>query len=123
MILILVGFLTYFFEVTNFSVSTKYEEYCMCFTIFMQDRVKVSLTLMLVIANITASIQMVRRYWNGTTYLILFQTLPATLYFKMIDIWLVFSMNLMVLSHIFHIYLEHVVGKESKDISRFVNIY
>ena len=60
MILILVGFLTYFFEVTNFSVSTKWEEYCMYFTIFMQDRVMVSLTLMLVIATITASIQMVR---------------------------------------------------------------
>jgi hypothetical protein len=36
----------------------------------------------------------------------------------MIDIWLFFSMNLMVLSLIFHTYLENVVGKESKDISR-----
>ena len=60
----------------------------------------VSLTLMLVIATITASIQM---------------TLPATPYFKMIDIWLFFSMNLMVMALIFHTYLEHVVGKENKD--------
>ena len=60
----------------------------------------VSLTLMLVIATITASIQ---------------QTLPATPYFKMIDIWLFFSMNLMVISLIFHTYLQFVVKKETKD--------
>ena len=42
------------------------------------------------------------------------KTLPATPYFKMIDIWLFFSMNLMVLSLIFHTYLENIVGKEAE---------
>jgi len=77
LILLVVGFLTFFFEVTNFS-----------------DRTMVSLTLMLVIATISASIQ---------------QSLPATPYFKMIDIWLFFTMNLMVLCLIFHTYLEYVI--------------
>ena len=63
------------------------------------DRVMVSLTLMLVIATITAAIQL---------------TLPATPYFKLIDVWLFFSMNLMVLSLVFHTYLEHVVDRERR---------
>jgi len=91
LILLIVGFLTFFFEVTNFS-----------------DRTMVSLTLMLVIATISASIQ---------------QSLPATPYFKMIDIWLFFSMNLMVVCLIFHTYLEYVVqtvekSEKSADVYR-----
>ena len=60
------------------------------------DRVMV----MLVIATINASIQI---------------HLPATSYFKMIDIWLFFSMNRMVLSLIFHAYLGQVVEKGKSD--------
>jgi len=86
LILLIVGFLTFFFEVTNFS-----------------DRTMVSLTLMLVIATISASIQ---------------QSLPATPYFKMIDIWLFFSMNLMVVCLIFHTYLEYVVQTVEKNEKR-----
>jgi hypothetical protein len=58
----------------------------------------VSLTLMLVIATISASIQ---------------QSLPATPYYKMIDIWLFFSMNLMVYSLSFHTYLQHIIKKNT----------
>ena len=47
----------------------------------VQDRIMVSLTLMLVIATIVASIQ---------------TTLPATPYLKMIDVWLFVAMNMMV---------------------------
>ena len=96
----------------------------------LQDRTMVSLTLMLVIATISASIQQV----SGDVQLFLerfishpvsLQSLPATPYFKMIDIWLFFTMNLMVVSHlkrtisrkrlpqvlclIFHTYLEYVI--------------
>ena len=58
----------------------------------------VSLTLMLVIATISASIQ---------------QSLPATPYYKMIDIWLFFSMNLMVYSLTFHTYLQQIIKKNA----------
>ena len=41
----------------------------------------------------------------------------------MIDIWLFFSMNLMVLSLIFHTYLENIVGKEAeKQDNRWILI-
>ena len=60
----------------------------------------VSLTLMLVIATISASIQQVEEYEEQSLFeqrsIFIFQSLPATPYFKMIDIWLFFSMNLMV---------------------------
>ena len=55
---------------------------------------------------------------------IIFKTLPATPYFKMIDIWLFFSMNLMVLSLIFHTYLENIVGKETdKQVIRYFKLW
>ena len=65
----------------------------------------------------------------------IFQSLPATPYFKMIDIWLFFSMNLMVVSIqrkkevtelwqvvclIFHTYLEYVVQTVEKSEKRYV---
>ena len=64
----------------------------------------------------------------------IFQSLPATPYFKMIDIWLFFSMNLMVVSSqgkkevkelwqvvclIFHTYLEYVVQTVEKSEKRY----
>ena len=100
----------------------------------LQDRTMVSLTLMLVIATISASIQQVsgdvqlflERFISHPVSVTFFlQSLPATPYFKMIDIWLFFTMNLMVVSHlertrsrkqllqvlclIFHTYLEYVI--------------
>ena len=68
-----------------------------------QDRTMVSLTLMLVIATISASIQQVDKKNSefqkvAQRKVFIFQSLPATPYFKMIDIWLFFSMNLMVVS-------------------------
>ena len=69
-------------------------------------------------------------------YITIFQSLPATPYFKMIDIWLFFSMNLMVVSvkewfgrHslllqqvvclIFHTYLEYVIQTVEKNEQRY----
>ena len=70
----------------------------------------VSLTLMLVIATISASIQQViggdlqlfleRLISHLVAVTFSLQSLPATPYFKMIDIWLFFTMNLMVVSHL-----------------------
>ena len=73
----------------------------------LQDRTMVSLTLMLVIATISASIQQVggdvqlfleRLINHHVSLTFSLQSLPATPYFKMIDIWLFFTMNLMVVS-------------------------
>ena len=100
----------------------------------LQDRTMVSLTLMLVIATISASIQQVsgdvqlfleRLISHPVSVTFFLQSLPATPYFKMIDIWLFFTMNLMVVSNlgrtrsrkrlpqvlclIFHTYLEYVI--------------
>ena len=75
----------------------------------LQDRTMVSLTLMLVIATISASIQQVsgdvqlfleRLISHPVSVIFSLQSLPATPYFKMIDIWLFFTMNLMVVSHL-----------------------
>ena len=63
----------------------------------------VSLTLMLVIATIVASIQ---------------TTLPATPYLKMIDIWLFVAMNMMVYLLVYHTFLEYITKKEvNKDLN------
>ena len=71
LILLIVGFLTFFFEVTNFSVSKRRRKITKNFSVSKknhitknqrmpwQDRTMVSLTLMLVIATISASIQQV----------------------------------------------------------------
>ena len=64
-----------------------------------QDRIMVSLTLMLVIATIVASIQ---------------TTLPATPYLKMIDIWLFVAMNMMVYLLVYHTFLEYITKKDDK---------
>ena len=60
-------------------------------TFHLQDRIMVSLTLMLVIATIVSSIQM---------------TLPVTPYLKMIDVWLFAATNMMGYLLIFHTYIE-----------------
>ena len=58
----------------------------------------VSLTLMLVIVTIVSSIQI---------------TLPATPYLKLIDIWLLFCTNMMVLSLVFHTYVETIIKPQT----------
>ena len=58
----------------------------------------VSLTLMLVTVTIVSSIQI---------------TLPATPYLKLIDIWLLFCTNMMVLSLVFHTYVETIIKPQT----------
>ena len=72
-ILVGVGFMSLFFDVTDFAM-----------------RVTMVLTTMLVLATIQGSIQ---------------SSLPKTSYYKLIDYWLLFSLNVQVLTMIFHTYL------------------
>ena len=40
-----------------------------------------------------------------------FQTLPKTSYYKMIDWWLLISLNILVVTMAFHTFLAHQVSK------------
>ena len=62
----------------------------------------VSLTLMLVIVTIVASIQ---------------STLPVTPYLKMIDIWLFIATNMMVYLLVLHTYIEFILKKGDNNDS------
>eukprot|EP00095_Tigriopus_kingsejongensis_P009466 maker-scaffold1140_size60066-snap-gene-0.4 protein:Tk09466 transcript:maker-scaffold1140_size60066-snap-gene-0.4-mRNA-1 annotation:"cys loop ligand gated ion channel subunit" len=84
-ILICIGYMSLHFDVDNFS-----------------DRIMVTLTTMLVIATITASIQ---------------QGLPKTSYYKLIDWWLLFSMNALVLTMCFHTGIAHLCYKAKRAAS------
>ena len=118
LILLIVGFLTFFFEVTNFSVSQdqtlrsniKINLFNPCLGVTGPDHgephldaghrhhlrqhpaggriPKISLP-----PSSQPAVNSGRK--NNNPF---FQSLPATPYFKMIDIWLFFSMNLMVVS-------------------------
>ncbi|XP_059081996.1 gamma-aminobutyric acid receptor subunit beta-2-like [Tigriopus californicus] len=84
-ILIGIGFMSLYFDVDNFS-----------------DRIMVTLTTMLVIATITASIQ---------------ASLPKTSYYKLIDWWLLFSLNALVLTMCFHTGIAHLCYKAKRAAS------
>lgn len=60
------------------------------------DRIMVVLTTMLVVATITSAIQ---------------ASLPKTSYYKMIDWWLLVSLNILVVTMAFHTFLAHTVSK------------
>ena len=48
------------------------------------------------------------------TYKFHFQGLPKTSYYKLVDYWLSFGLNSLVLTLIFHTYLAHVVSVAKK---------
>ncbi|XP_059081415.1 uncharacterized protein LOC131879190 [Tigriopus californicus] len=84
-ILIGIGYMSLHFDVDNFS-----------------DRIMVTLTTMLVIATITASIQ---------------ESLPKTSYYKLIDWWLLFSMNALVFTMAFHTGIAHLCYLAKQEAS------
>jgi len=99
LILIGVGYMSYYFEVDNFTDRLEGKSYCMYLSFTVTCRIMVTLTTMLVIATITSSIQ------SG---------LPKTSYYKMIDWWLFFSSNVLVMTMAFHTYLSYMCGKAGK---------
>ena len=82
LILVSVGYLSFFFRVDNFT-----------------DRIMVTLTVMLVVATIMSTIQ---------------QQLPKTSYYKLIDYWLMFILNILACMMGFHTYLQFSI-KRDKD--------
>lgn len=42
------------------------------------------------------------------------QSLPKTAYYKLIDTWLLVSLNILVVTMLFHTFLAHVVAKSTK---------
>ena len=43
-----------------------------------------------------------------------FQSLPKTSYYKLIDTWLLVSLNILVVTMLFHTFLAHVVSKATQ---------
>ncbi|XP_040564481.2 uncharacterized protein [Lepeophtheirus salmonis] len=85
LVLVLVGCSTLFFHVNNF-----------------QDRIMVTLTVMLVVATLTSTIQ---------------AGLPKTAYYKLIDYWLMFCFNILVVLMFYHTYIHHYVRQEKMRMS------
>jgi len=98
-ILIMVGYLSYYFDVENFT-----------------DRIMVALTLMLVVATITSSIQAVMNGFILLSSIIPpLQDLPKTSYYKLIDWWLFFSTNILVVTMLFHTFLASMCRSAAKE--------
>ncbi|TRY75302.1 hypothetical protein TCAL_15664 [Tigriopus californicus] len=84
-ILVSVGFLSFFFRVDNFT-----------------DRIMVTLTVMLVVATIMSTIQ---------------QNLPKTAYYKLIDYWLMFILNILASMMLFHTFLQFTIKRDNQSQS------
>merc|ERR1711860_18226 len=96
LLLIIISFMTFFFEVDNFT-----------------DKIMVVLTTMLVIATLQSTTQ---------------QSLPKTAYFKLIDFWFLFSLNVFILTFMFHTFVGYLHGRlnaqneeEKKKSSKVIN--
>ncbi|CAB4061993.1 unnamed protein product [Lepeophtheirus salmonis] len=68
----------------------------------IQDRIMVTLTVMLVVATLTSTIQ---------------AGLPKTAYYKLIDYWLMFCFNILVVLMFYHTYIHHYVRQEKMRMS------
>lgn len=84
LILVSVGYLSFFFRVDNFT-----------------DRIMVTLTVMLVVATIMSTIQ---------------QSLPKTSYYKLIDYWLMFTLNILAFMMLFHTYLQFSIKRDKDEV-------
>eukprot|EP00094_Tigriopus_californicus_P006421 TCALIF_06184-PA protein Name:"Similar to GLRB Glycine receptor subunit beta (Homo sapiens)" AED:0.20 eAED:0.20 QI:0/1/0.66/1/1/1/6/0/430 len=71
------------------------------------DRIMVTLTTMLVVATITSTIQ------DG---------LPKTSYYKLIDWWLLFSLNMLVLTMALHTYVAHCCFRAKNEKPIYFNL-
>ena len=100
LLLLIISFMTFFFEVDNFT-----------------DKIMVVLTTMLVIATLQSTTQQVQRQAkyncksHSKLYCRLFQSLPKTAYFKLIDFWFLFSLNVFILTFMFHTFVGYLHGR------------
>lgn len=106
LLLIFVGYLSFFFHVGNFT-----------------DRIMVTLTTMLVVATIMVSIQAVRTFWQSRSAVtrqqprscFVPQNLPKTSYYKMIDYWLIFCLNILIVTFTFHTAIGYALEGNKED--------
>ncbi len=105
LILIGVGFMTLFFDVDNFT-----------------DRIIVTLTTLLVVATMGLSIKDVRNPFESAfiiacvlAHKILWQALPMTSYYKLIDWWLLHILVVLVLTMALHTYVAYVCCQDKGE--------
>merc|ERR1719464_1704356 len=67
-----------------------------------QDRIMIAITTMMVVATIQSSIN---------------KMVPKTSYIKMIDIWLLYSFNIIIVMMIIHTYMDTYVKRDPNDQS------
>ena len=114
-LLISVGYLSFFFEITNFT-----------------DRIMVALTTMLVIATISTASQGVRKNETDIRQIIsnmlleiiilfikfVFQGLPKTAYYKAIDYWFFFTLTTMIVTMLCHTITAYTIRRaQAKSLS------
>ena len=69
-----------------------------------KDRIMIAITTMMVVATIQSSIN---------------KMVPKTSYIKMIDVWLLYSFNIIIVMMIVHTYMDSYVKRDPQD-ERFV---
>ena len=119
-LLISVGYLSFFFEITNFT-----------------DRIMVALTTMLVIATISTASQGVRKEIDIRQVMLIicsisnmlleiivlfitfvFQGLPKTAYYKAIDYWFFFTLTTMIVTMLCHTITAYTIRRaQAKSLS------
>merc|ERR1712198_601219 len=67
-----------------------------------QDRIMIAITTMMVVATIQSSINKI---------------VPRTSYIKMIDIWLLYSFNIIIVMMVVHTYMDSFVKRDPNDQS------
>ena len=95
-LLLVVAYTTFYYRIDNFQVRTMSTRasgcaisfYVVCI-MYCQDRVMVAITCMLVVANVQSSVG---------------EMIPKTSYFKMIDYFLLYSLNVIILVMVYHTY-------------------
>ena len=63
----------------------------------IQDRMMVTITCMLVVANVQSSVG---------------ESIPKTSYFKMIDYFLIYSLNIIILVMVYHTYMTAHIAED-----------
>ena len=72
-----------------------------------KDRIMIAITTMMVVATIQSSIN---------------KMVPKTSYIKMIDVWLLYSFNIIIVMMIVHTYMDSYVKRDPQD-DRLHKIY
>ena len=96
-ILIGVAYMTFYFKISNFQVKrilTWLNKLC-----DVQDRIMISITIMMVIATVQSSIV---------------KMVPKTAYYKMIDFWLLYSFNIVIIIMIVHTITDNYLPRDKR---------